>query len=465
MFVLAESVAKKWAPVIDNPDLPPITDPYKKMVVTQLLENTARAEYNDMLEFKAQNPWMALNEAAPINAMGASSSTHGTGNVDTFDPILISMIRRSMPNLNAFDYVGVQPMTGPSSTIFALRARETSQTGTEIFYNESSTSLTGIGGTNATANSLNGYANSTQVGGAASLVGTVPGVSNNAGNNTYNFSGAFSRTLAEGLGVNSTAIWGQVAISVEKVNVEAKSRAIKTDYSQELAQDLRAIHNIDAATLLSDTMQAQIVADINREMMRTVNITAVPGSQTGTASAGTFDLDVDSNGRWHNEKYKGLMVQIDMEANKIAKDTRLGRGNVIITSSNVASALRSVGLLSNTPNLNGNNGLNVDDTGNTFAGVLNGSFKLFIDPYTTADYFTVGYRGTNPIEAGLFYCPYVPAQKAMAVNPDTLQPIMGYKTRYGVVANPFAEGTTQGLGRLLQDSNVWYRRSRCSNIL
>jgi hypothetical protein len=322
---------------------------------------------------------------------------------------------------------------------------------------------------------LLGYSSNTVPGGAANninvsasynLPGNTTTQSNLAGNSVYNYAGGLNTFTAEGLGSDATNyIFPQMAFSIEKVTVTARSRALKAEYSMELAQDLKAVHGLDAETELSNILSAEILAEINREVVRTINVTAVPGSQTLVTTPGVFDLDVDSNGRWLVEKYKGLMMRLEVESNQIAKDTRRGKGNVIICTSDVASALQMAGVLDYTPALNSNN-LQVDDTGNTFAGVLNGRIKVYVDPYAIGgNYLTIGYRGSNAFDAGLFYCPYVPLQMVRAVDPNTFQPKIGFKTRYGMVANPFAQGTTQGMGVINQDSNVYYRRTIVANLM
>lgn len=447
MSYLSEDLQKKWKPLLENENLPKIADSHRKAVTAQLLENMESS-------LREQNAGGMLSEAAPTNATGSA--------VSNFDPVLISLVRRSMPNLIAYDVCGVQPMTGPSGLVFAMRSRYDGQTGDETFYNEVDTGHSARGGANASANA-GGYAASTDVGGEAGNVGTYPGTSNNAGANTYNFAGGIKTSLAEALGSNSTAIFPEMAFSIEKVTVTAKSRALKAEYSLELQQDLKAIHGLDAETELTNILSSEILSEINREVVRTIIVTAKQGCSTGTTTAGIFDLDTDSNGRWSVEKYKGLMMQIEIESNKIAKETRRGRGNVIICSSDVASALTMAGVLDYAPALA--NSLQVDDTGNTFAGVLNGRYRVYIDPYAGNNYLVVGYKGANAFDSGLFYCPYVPLQMVRAVDPDTFQPKLGFKTRYGMIANPFAEGTNAGLGALKQDSNVYYRRSVINNIL
>ena len=444
--MLAEDIQRKWGPVLEHTDLAPITDSHRKAVTAQLLENTERelrvaAGYNQQ-----------LNEAGiPVNAMGASSSDASTGAIDTFDPVLISLVRRAMPNLIAYDICGVQPMTGPTGLIFAMRSRYASQNGTETFYNEVNTAYSSV------------------VSGANTLgqkhVGTLPGSANNAETGVYNYGSGMSTAQAEALGTDSNAAFAEMAFSIEKVTVTAKSRALKAEYTMELAQDLKAVHGLDAESELSNILSAEILAEINREVVRTINVTAVQGAQDNVTTAGTFDLDTDSNGRWSVEKFKGLMFQLEREANQIAKQTRRGKGNVILCSSDVASALAMAGVLDYTPALNSNN-LNVDDTGATFAGVLNGRFRVYIDPYALGgNYATIGYKGSNAFDAGLFYCPYVPLQMVRAVDPSSFQPKIGFKTRYGMVANPFAQGATAGAGALVKDSNVYYRRVLINNLM
>jgi hypothetical protein len=334
--------------------------------------------------------------------------------------------------------------------IFAMRSRYTSQAGTEALYNEADTAFATVA---AGANTL-GDKNT----------GTAPGVANNAEAGLYNFADGMSTAQAEALGTSGNTAIPQMAFSIEKVSVTAQSRALKAEYSMELAQDLKAIHGLDAETELANILSAEILAEINREVVRTVNVTAKQGAASDTTTAGIFDLDTDSNGRWSVEKFKGLMFQIEREANAIAKGTRRGKGNILICSSDVASALQMAGVLDYAPALNSNN-LNPDDTGATFAGVLNGRMRVYIDPYTTGNYMTVGYKGSSAFDAGLFYCPYVPLQMVRAVDQGSFQPKIGFKTRYGIVANPFAQGTTAGEGALVKDSNEYYRRVLVNNLM
>jgi hypothetical protein len=457
---LQEEVQKKWAPILEHEDLPTIKDAHRRSVTAVVLENTERA----LREASAHGQFQTLMEttsALPLNNMGGSSSTAGTGAIDTFDPVLISLVRRAMPNLIAYDICGTQPMTGPTGLIFAMRSRYAANAttanalaGGETFYNEVNTSF------------------STVVSGANSFgqkfVGSIPGDSNTSGLsavNTYNTGTGMSTAQAEALGADSNTMFASMAFSIEKVTVTAKSRALKAEYTMELAQDLKAIHGLDAETELANILSAEILAEINREVVRTINITAVPGAQDNVTTAGVFDLDTDSNGRWSVEKFKGLMFQLEREANQIAKQTRRGKGNIVICSSDVASALQMAGVLDYAPALNSNN-LQVDDTGNTFAGVLNGRLKVYIDPYAIGgNYLTVGYKGSSAFDAGLFYCPYVPLQMVRAVDQGTFQPKIGFKTRYGMVANPFAQGITKGDGALAINTNVYYRRVIVNNLM
>jgi hypothetical protein len=438
-MMLAEELQKKWDPILTHPDLSPIRDQHRRSVTAVVLENTEKA----LREANHYIP-QTLTETAPANATGAD--------IDTFDPVLISLVRRAMPNLIAYDICGVQPMTGPTGLIFAMRSKysNSSNSGVENFYNEVNTSFsTAVSGANTLGQKhVGGYPGN-----------TTTGTANLAETGIYNFGSGMSTATAEGN--NSFA---EMAFSIEKVTVTAKSRALKAEYSMELAQDLKAIHGLDAETELSNILSAEILAEINREVVRTISVTATKGATENTTTAGRFDLDTDSNGRWSVEKFKGLMFQVEREANQIAKATRRGKGNMIICSSDVASALQMAGVLDYAPALNSNN-LNVDDTGNTFAGVLNGRIRVYVDPYATGNYLVVGYKGASAFDAGLFYCPYVPLQMVRAVDPDSFQPKIGFKTRYGMVANPYAEGATVGLGALTKDSNVYYRRILVDNLM
>ena len=442
---LSEDIQNKWKPVIEHEDLPKITDTHKRSVTAVLLENTERA----LREAGGHVGGQFLTEAAHANQTGAD--------IDTFDPVLISLVRRAMPNLIAYDICGVQPMTGPTGLIFAMRAKysNSSNAGVESFYNEVNTAFgTVVGGANTLGDK--------HVGGVPG--NTTTGTANLAETGIYNFGSGMGTAQAEALGTSGNTAFPEMAFSIEKVSVTAKTRALKAEYTMELAQDLKAIHGLDAETELSNILTTEILAEINREVVRTIAVTAQQGASSGTTTAGRFDLDVDANGRWSVEKFKGLMFQVEREANQIAKATRRGKGNIIICSSDVASALQMAGVLDYAPALNSNN-LQVDDTGATFAGVLNGRIKVYIDPYATGNYMVVGYKGASAFDAGLFYCPYVPLQMVRAVDTGSFQPKIGFKTRYGMVANPFAEGSTVGLGALTKDSNVYYRRVLVDNIL
>ena len=422
-----EHLQEKWQPVLEHNDLPEIKDSYKRAVTTVILENQEKSIAEDS---------KFLNEAAPTN------NTAGTAN---WNPIMISLVRRSMPNLIAYDIAGVQPMTGPTGLIFAMRSRYTAQNGTETFYNEADSDFSGTG----------------------TQAGTNPAILNDAPAGTYTNGAGMATADAEALGDSASNSFAEMAFSIEKQTVTAKTRALKAEYTMELAQDLKAIHGLDAETELANILSAEILNEINREVIRTIYVTAKPGAQTDTATAGTFDMDVDSNGRWSVEKFKGLMFQLERDANAIAQQTRRGKGNIIICSSDVASALQMAGQLDYTPALNNN--LNVDDAGNTFAGILNGRFKVYIDPYSAnaaaSQYYTVGYKGSSPYDSGMFYCPYVPLQMVRAVGENTFQPKIGFKTRYGLVANPFAGGSAVRGGALTANDNVYYRRVKVTNIM
>jgi hypothetical protein len=442
-------IQEKWSAVLEHNALPKIADVNKRAVVAQLLENTEK----DLMESAAQGGQTAL-----LSETSGALPTSLAGGVQNYDPVLISLVRRAMPNLIAYDICGVQPMTGPTGLIFALRPQYDSQSGANAFYYEANTgqSTYGLG---AVGNTTLG--NSGGNWGAIYGVNTAVVASGNSA--TYNFAGGATTAQAEALGSTSNADFNQMAFSIDKVTVTAKSRALKAEYTIELAQDLKAIHGLDAETELSTILSAEILAEINREIVRTINLTATQGAAE-TTTAGTFDLDLDSNGRWSVEKFKGLMFQIEREANAIAKATRRGKGNILICSSDVASALQMAGVLDYAPALNSNN-LQIDDTGNTFAGVLNGRIRVYIDPYAAGNFMTVGYKGASAFDAGLFYCPYVPLQMVRAVGQDTFQPKIGFKTRYGVVANPFSRGANGSDGTLVQNVNVYYRRVLVSNIL
>ncbi len=443
---LSETYEKKWQPVLEHPDLPKIGDSYRRAVTATILENQERAQKEDSA---------FMTEAAPTN---------NTGGTSNWDPILISLVRRAMPNLIAYDIAGVQPMTGPTGLIFAMRSRYTSATGGEAMFDEADTEFS--------ARNAAGTSTAGQTADPAQ-VGTNPAILNDSSPGAYNKLEAMATATAEALGDASGNAFAEMAFSIEKTTVTARSRALKAEYTMELAQDLKAIHGLDAETELANILSAEILAEINREVVRTVYINAEVGAGSNTTAAGIFDLDTDSNGRWSVERFKGLMFQVEREANVIAQRTRRGKGNMIICSSDVASALQMAGVLDYAPALNNN--LNVDDTGNTFAGVLNGRFKVYIDPYSANNaakhYFVVGYKGTSPYDAGLFYCPYVPLQMVRAVGQDTFQPKIGFKTRYGLVANPFAEtGAASGAVSGVTDAgsanaNRYYRRVQIANLM
>ena len=419
---LSEQLEKKWEPVLKHDSLPEISDSYKKAVTAVVLENQEKA----LREEKS-----ALFEATPVNATGAS--------IDNYDPILISLVRRALPNLMAYDVAGVQPMTGPTGLIFAMKSHYASQTGTEALFNEADTDFSGTG-THAGSNPVDG---------------------------TYTTGTGVSTSTAEGFGDSTTL--QEMAFSIEKTTVTAKSRALKAEYTVELAQDLKAIHGLDAESELSNILSQEILAEINREVIRTIYKVAKTGAAS-TATPGTFDLDVDSNGRWSVERFKGLLFNIERDANVIAQDTRRGKGNFIICSSDVASALAMAGVLDYTPALSTN--LNVDDTGNTFAGVLNGRYRVYVDPYSAntgaaSQFYVAGYKGSSPYDAGLFYCPYVPLQMVRAIDPSTFQPKIGFKTRYGMIANPYvtqSDGTTDA-DTFTADRNQYYRSVKVTNLM
>ena len=441
---LTENLQEKWQPVLEHPDLPKIEDSYKRAVTTVILENQEKAVREDA---------SFISEAAP---------TSNTTSASNWDPVLISLVRRAMPNLIAYDVCGVQPMTGPTGLIFAMRSRYSTNSGTEALYNEANTEFSSD---NATTD------NPTASGDAQA--GTNPAILNDSPSaGTYTTSSGMTTAGAEALGDASTNAFAQMAFSIDKVTVTARSRALKAEYTMELAQDLKAIHGLDAETELANILSTEILAEINREVVRTIYGHAKSGAQVNTTTAGIFDLDTDSNGRWSVEKFKGLLYQLERDANAIGQQTRRGKGNIIICSADVASALQLAGVLDYAPALATN--LNVDDTGNTFAGVLNGKFKVYVDPYSAnvhaSQFYVAGYKGTSPYDSGLFYCPYVPLQMVRAVGQDNFQPKIGFKTRYGMVQNPFA--TTRGTGVLdvsgavaSADQNMYYRRVKVSNIM
>ena len=443
----ADVLAEKWAPVLEHPDLPTINDNYKQKVTAVLLENQEQA-------LREQ----ALLEA-PANAMGGGGFTvtqaaqAGSSNLAGYDPILISLVRRAMPNLLAYDLVGVQPMSAPTGLIFAMRAKYDSQSGAEALYQEAYSKFSGAG--------------NTSVGGVTLAKDGINPVS--AALTGFR---ALLTASAEGLGDSTT--FREMAFSIERVAVEARTRALKAEYTTELAQDLKAVHGLDAESELANILSTEILAEINREVIRSIYVTAKDGAQQNDlTTAGSYDLNVDSDGRWSAERFRGLMFQLEREANTISKQTRRGKGNFVICSSDVASALAMGGWLQLSPALNTN--LDVDDNGNTFVGTLNGKMKVYIDPYSASDqvsgtdvnFACVGYRGSNPYDAGLFYCPYVPLQMVRAVGENTFQPKIGFKTRYGMVANPFAHddgSAVMSSGELVASKNVYYRLFAITNL-
>jgi len=458
----AEHLQEKWAPLLNYEGLDTIKDSHRRMVTAVLLENQERA-LREEREFLSEGP---TNSA---NAPGASGGYSGSGGqtVAGFDPVLISLIRRAMPNLVAYDLAGVQPMNGPTGLIFAMRSKYKNQAGVEALFNEPDSAFSGIG----TAQTETAGWVSGAVGlGTTAQAGTNPGLLNpnsTANQAAYNTGEGMYTGDSENLGVGGGSQFNEMAFSIEKVTVTAKSRALKAEYSLELAQDLKAIHGLNAEAELANILSTEILAEINREVIRTIYKVAESGAQANVATQGVFDLDVDSNGRWSVEKFKGLIFQIERDANAIAQRTRRGKGNIIMCSADVASALTMAGVLDYTPALNAN--LNVDDTGNTFAGILQGKYRVYIDPYaanvSANQYYVVGYKGSSPYDAGLFYCPYVPLQMVRAVGENTFQPKIGFKTRYGIVENPFSQGTTVGGGTLSTNTNRYYRRVRVDNLM
>jgi hypothetical protein len=472
----SEQLQEKWAPLLDYQGLDPIRDSHRRAVTAVLLENQEKF-LREEAAFQGGNLSNLMESPTNSgNAAGASGGFSGSaaagGPTAGFDPVLISLIRRSMPNLIAYDVAGVQPMSGPTGLIFAMRSRYSSQSGAETFYNEVDSAFSG----QSASFNLAGFGSTAAGIGTTSQSGTNPSVLNpvgGAGDQTaYDVGQGMLTGDSENLG-NTGAQFNEMAFSIEKVTVTARSRALKAEYSLELAQDLKAIHGLNAEAELANILSTEILAEINREVIRTIYKVAEQGAVQNVATPGVFDLDIDSNGRWSVEKFKGLLFQIERDANAIAQRTRRGKGNIILCSADVASALTMAGVLDYTPALNAN--LTVDDTGNTFAGTLMGKFRVYIDPYaanlTSANatpgnqYYVVGYKGSSPYDAGLFYCPYVPLQMVRAVGENTFQPKIGFKTRYGLVANPFAEGTDQGLGRLQVNSNRYYRRVAVKNLM
>jgi hypothetical protein len=443
-----EHLQEKWSPVLEHPDLPRIEDSYKRAVTTVILENQEKAMREDR---------GFLSEASPINSTG--------GSIDNWDPILISLVRRAMPNLIAYDVCGVQPMTGPTGLIFAMRSSFLSSDGAEALFDETMPGNQGSSNQNSGGDIGGGDVATSQ---------TNPAVLNDGSPGAYVSATGMTTAQGEALGDSSDNNFGEMAFSIEKSTVTAVSRALKAEYTMELAQDLKAIHGLDAETELSNILSTEILAEINREVVRSLYVTAVPGAQVNTTNSGTFDLDTDSNGRWSVEKFKGLMFQIERDANAIGQQTRRGKGNILIVSADVASALQMAGVLDYTPALN--NSLNVDDTSTTFAGTMNGRFKVYVDPYaanvSASQYYVCGYKGTSPYDAGFFYCPYVPLQMVRAVGENTFQPKIGFKTRYGMAANPFASAGAVAAGDTVNtnasldaNTNAWYRRVKVTNLM
>jgi hypothetical protein len=431
---LNETHAKKWAPVLDHPELPKISDPYKRAVTALVLENQERALHEEAANMGR------LFEATPINVAPTSPSS---GNIQGFDPILIGLVRRALPNLMAYDICGVQPMTGPTGLIFAMRSRYSAPDGAEAFYNEANTVFAGTNGNGTVANAI---VNLSQNVAAMTMANT------GTGDTTANF---------------EPKVMANMAFSIERVSVTAKTRGLQASYTMELAQDLKAIHGLDAETELTNILSTEILSEINREVVRTVYATANVGILGASSAVFNLSSNTDTSGRWQVEKYKSLLFAIERASNKIAKDTRRGKGNMLIVSTDVASALAMTGLLDYNSALSNNTNLAVDDTGNTFAGTLFGRIKVYVDPYsvTNTDYVVVGYKGSSPYDAGLFYCPYVPLQMVRAIDPDNYQPKVGFKTRYGMVSNPFAGGSNAGLnGAITTNTNVYYRKFAVLNV-
>ena len=475
----SEQLQEKWAPLLDYEGMDPIKDNHRKAVTAVLLENQEKflreqSAFENGTTMLTEQP--TNNTGSVAGKPGFSGTAEAGGPVAGFDPVLISLIRRAMPNLVAYDLAGVQPMSGPTGLIFAMRSRYKNMNGDETFYDEVNSAFSGQNN----AHDITSGATDIATGmGTTAQGGTNPAVLNptSAANSRLYTVGQGMRTdHAEKLGNGTSNEFNQMAFSIEKVTVTAKSRALKAEYSLELAQDLKAIHGLNAEAELANILSTEILAEINREVIRTIYKTAEQGAVSNTATAGIFDLDIDSNGRWSVEKFKGLLFQIERDANAIAQRTRRGKGNIILCSADVASALTMAGVLDYTPALNAN--LNVDDTGNTFAGVLQGKYRVYIDPYAANlnvsgntqtnngnQYYVVGYKGTSPYDAGLFYCPYVPLQMVRAVGENSFQPKIGFKTRYGMVENPFSQGTTQGLGTLTENANRYYRRVAVKNLM
>jgi hypothetical protein len=450
-----DEVVKKWEPVLEHKEAPAFQNTYRRNTTAVLLNNV----YENLQEEKVHVPsQMLLEGGVPLNAMGSSSSTAGTGNIDTFDPIMISMVRRAMPVLIPFDIMGVQAMTGPTGLIFCMRSKyaNTSALTTETFYNEVNTMFSSV---------LDGSNTFGQ-----KHVGSIPGsptqIGNTAETGVYNTGKGMTRPQAEALGSTGNTDFPKMGLTIEKTLVEANTRALASEYTLEMAQDLKNVHGLDARSELIQMLSTEIVAEINREALRTVNFAALIGAQDDCTTPGIFDLDLDSNGRWSVEKWKGLLFQLERERNAIAKSTRRGRGNFVIMSSDAVSALAAAGALDYAPAIEANKNLQIDDTGPSFAGLINGQVRCYIDPYATGgNYMTVGYKGQSPWDAGLIYAPYVPMQLVNAVDPGTFTPKFAFKTRYGMVSNPFAEGLTKGSGRIAKDSNVYYRKVLIQHLM
>ena len=453
-LTISEALQKKWKAIVEHADLPEIKDSWRKTVTTQLLEN--QEQY--------------LKEAAPVN-LSNNLPGDSSGNVAKWDPILISLVRRAMPNLIAYDICGVQPMSGPTGLIFALRSRYNNQTGAEALFQEADTRFGGSGGTPAYSGA--GYTGGLTNGpGVDPFFGAADGSLADGTADSSAVNRGMTTLMGEALGDAANNAFAQMAFSIEKTTVTAKTRALKAEYTMELAQDLKAIHGLDAETELANILSSEILAEINREVVRTIYRNAKLGAKSGTTQTrGVFDLNVDSNGRWSVERFKGLLFQIERECNQIAKETRRGKGNFVLCSSDVASALAMSGVLDYAPALSTN--LQVDDTGNTFAGVLNGRLRVYIDPYYSStlasDFFCVGYKGSSPYDAGMFYCPYVPLQMVRAVGEQSFQPKIGFKTRYGMVNNPFIIGNDNSPIADVDNanaarSNQYYRIVKVNNL-
>ena len=433
-MIITEEAQRKWARVLQHPDLPAITDAHRRAVTAVILENT---------ELALREAGRQLGNQRLLGEDAATNNTSANQNIDNFDPVLISLVRRSMPNLIAYDICGVQPMTGPTGLIFAMRTRYSAQNGTEAFFNEANTVFSGTNGNGTVANAIVSLSQN---------VAAMTMANTGTGDTTANF---------------ETKNMANMAFSIERVSVTAKTRGLQASYTMELAQDLKAIHGLDAETELTNILSTEILAEINREVVRTVYATANVGILGAATAAFNLSSNTDTSGRWQVEKYKSLLFAIERASNKIAKDTRRGKGNLLIVSTDVASALAMTGLLDYNSALSNNTNLTVDDTGNTFAGTLFGRIKVYVDPYSVAssDYVVVGYKGSSPYDAGLFYCPYVPLQMVRAIDPDNYQPKVGFKTRYGLVSNPFADGSAGSLaGALTADTNVYYRKFAVLNV-